>query len=319
MGRPDKFVEQLSDDEADRILAKLLERRPLSELTNARDARTALSHISEYEDEAKERVKNWGRLQGLSSGYWTIDQQTKGLVPGELIVVSGFTSHGKTQLATNIAYKLAKEGHPVLFVTLEMSHAEISSRLMKIAEPEDATTLPIFYQLENNIHFKDVSTLIKKAKADGAEFVVIDHLQMMYRGGQDVVSEASTIVQELKKAAIKHNIPIMLLCHVRKVNEKFAGKRRPPELEDLKDTSAIAQDADVVLLIHRNMEDLEANNDEVRVVLHKNRNRGIDKNSRQAVLKSKGVTLQEGTQGQGNEGNTEVEPEDLPMFPMRGN
>jgi replicative DNA helicase len=100
---------------------------------------------------------------------------------------------------------------------------------------------------------------------------------------------------ELKKAAIEHDVPIVLICHTRKVNDKVEGKRRAPELEDLKDTSAIAQDADIVLFVYRNLEDENADNDEVIVALAKNRNAGVFRDARKATFKSNGVSLHEET------------------------
>lgn len=286
-----RVVDNLEDEEADRLLTKLLERRSPAELISARDARTGLASISEYAEGAASRIRDWGLVQGLTTGYSAVDQMTKGLVDGELIIVSGFTSHGKTQLVTNMAYKIASQGHPVLFATLEQTHVEITSRLMKIAEPGGIEDLPILFQKEQSLDYRDISNLIKNAKNEGAKLVIIDHLQMLVRSIEHQTQEASKVVQELKKAALHHQIPIIMISHTRKVNDKIDGKRRAPELEDLKDTSAIAQDADIVLFVYRNLEDEEANNDEVIVSISKNRNRGIFRDSRKHIFKSTGVRL----------------------------
>lgn len=291
MKKIDRIISNLDDTEADKLLLGLMERRGPNELLSAQESRTQMTMIGEHVEEARVRVDNWGKVQGLRTGFYTIDAMTKGLVGGELVIISGMTSHGKTQLATNIAYQVARNGSAVLFVTLEMSKVELTSRIMKIAEPDPIDDLPIFYQLENSLDYRDINTLVKRAVNDGAKLVVIDHLHMMVRGVDNTSAEVGKIVSEFKKAAIKNDVPVVLLCHVRKINDKVDGKRRPPEMEDLKESGYIAQDADVVLLVHRNLEDTEANNDLMDVVLHKNRNRGIFKETRIATFKSEGVKL----------------------------
>lgn len=293
MRRIDRFVDTLQDDEVDELLSTALRRRPATEAVSAKYKRTQLAHISEFEAAAKERLDNWGGIQGLSTGYSTLDEMTKGLVNGELIILSGFTSHGKTQVATNIAYRVASKGTPVLFATLEQSHAEITSRLMKIAEPGSIEGLPVFFQLEQSLNYRDIPLLVSRAKTDGARLVIVDHLQMLARSVENQTGESAKVVMEMKKAAIQNDIPVILISHTRKVNDKVDGRRRPPELEDLKDTSAIAQDADIVLFVYRNLEDEGADNDEVIVALAKNRNRGVFKKTRKHNFKSEGVRLDE--------------------------
>lgn len=290
--RTQKFIQTLNDSEADKLLVDLLERRPMNELLIAKNQRTQLTHIGEYVEEAQEYIKNWGKMQGLSCGIDTIDYMTMGLVPGELTILSGIESHGKTQLAINMGYNIARQNKPVLFVSLEMTKAQITSRMMKMDEQYDVSNMPLFYQLEIALDYRDVGGLVKQGVSNGAELVIVDHLHMMPRGAENQAGEIGKIVAEFKKAAIKNNVPIVLLCQLRRINDKIDNKRREPEMQDLKESSYISQDADIVLLLHRNIEDQEANNDEITVVLHKNRNRGVFKETRRTMLISNGVKLE---------------------------
>ena len=230
-----------------------------------------LASVDEYLDFAKERVANFGQMQGLSTGYPSLDDLTKGLVGGELIIVSGQTAHGKTQLAVNISYRVLKE-HPVLFVSLEMTKPELTARFEKMASDEGTSMggRPLFYQMADELEYADIDPLIMQAKRDGAALVVIDHLHYFVRSIEFAASEIGKITKEFKRVAIKYDIPVMLLAHVRKI---VRGEK--PHLDDLRDSSFIAQDSDIVLMIWRELENPEKDINAVKVTLLKNRNRGI--------------------------------------------
>lgn len=288
MKKIDRIINSLDDSEVDEFIITGLKRRPPSLLASAKTERTQLSHISEYAEEAKASLANWGGMQGLSTGYKNLDLMIKGLVGGELIIVSGQTSHGKTQLAANIAYNMAKVGQPVLFVTLEMTKLELTRRILKMAEPAPGNDLPIFYQLATEMNYNDINQLIKRAVEDGAKLVVIDHLHYFLRSVEFANQEIGKIVKEFKRAAIENNVPVMLLSHVRKLE-----RNKEPEIDDLRDSSFIGQDADVVLMVWRDMKEGAESPDNVSVKMHKNRNREL--NPRVAYFKHDGVKLHEET------------------------
>jgi replicative DNA helicase len=260
-----KYLESLSADEQDKLLAELLNKRSPGELVNARDSRTHLTHISEHLEAAQERVKTWGQVIGLRSGYRGLDNLTMGLVGGELVIIAGPTSFGKTTLAVNMAYRIAVQQVPVMFVTLEMTKPEIVSRLMKIAEPGKVDDLPIFFQLSETLDWRDIPNLMKRAVGDGAKIIFVDYLQYLARG-DDLRAEIGKITQALKRAAIKHNVPVVLLSQLRRINDRIEGKVRSAEISDLKESSYIEQDADIVLMINRD-------DDAMTVKVLKNRNR----------------------------------------------
>jgi len=221
--------------------------------------------IGELEDDILEHYHNFGKMQGLSSGYDAIDKLTKGFVPGEISVIAGRTSHGKSALALNMAVNIAKNGTTVLFVTLEMTKKEIGSRIYHVYQ-DSLIKLPILFQLQDELDWQSVDGLIKTAKKNGAEIVFIDHIHYFSREIEHAVESLSNITKEIKKNAIRHNIPIVVMSHVRKSGTKSAAL----DNDELKGSSSIAQDADIVLFVHRD-KDIP---DKIAVQITKNRNRG---------------------------------------------
>lgn len=226
-----------------------------------------LVHVAELEGEAKALVDNWGKMQGISSGIKSIDYNTRGLVGGELIIIAGETSHGKTALGVNLAVNVAKQGKPVLFVTLEITQAQLTARIIKASNSADLTKLPIFMQKKDELNWHDIDALLEIAKENGVELVVIDHLHYFTREVDKVSEDLGRITKEFKKNAIRHNIPIVLISHVRKKE----GSKKPDLTNDaLRGSSLIAQDADIVMFVHKMADD------RVIVKTTKNRNRGFD-------------------------------------------
>lgn len=221
-------------------------------------------------EESKERYKNWGKMQGLSTGFPSIDKLTMGLVEGELIIVAGPTSKGKTLLSMTISNNIAKKGGRVLFVTLEMTKAELTSRYMFVNggwDTEDFAQVAAntIFQDNDELDWKDIDGLIANAKEQlDVDLVVIDHLHYFARDINNASEELGKITMTFKKNAIRHKIPIILISHIRKMqkDEDLSG-------EALRGSSLIAQDSDIVLLVNR---DPETN--QMGVLIDKNRNRG---------------------------------------------
>lgn len=230
-----------------------------------------VASMSDYTDEAVERFKNWGKVQGISSGFKSVDRLTKGFVGGEMIIVAGKTSYGKTTLAMNVVNRMALEGKKILFVTLEMTHAELTSRFMYINGGNNLqfneVAINVLFQKNDELNWNDIDGLIQKARDElQVDMVVIDHLHYFTRELENVAEDLGRISKEIKKNAIRHNIPIILISHVRKTfNNEVAT------MDDLRGSSYIAQDADIVLMVGR-----DPDTGEMIVKIEKNRNRGFD-------------------------------------------
>lgn len=224
--------------------------------------------VGELAEEAKELVKHWGKMQGLSSGIKAVDYNMRGLVGGELIIIAGETSNGKTALGVNIATNVAKAGHVTLFVTLEITPVQLTARVAKILPDEQSLVkLPLIMQKADELDWRDIDKVITAAKESGVKLVVIDHLHYFTREVDKVAEDLGRITKEFKKNAIRHNIPIILISHVRKKNTM---KKQDLSNDALRGSSLIAQDADVVMFVQKIAPD------EVIVKTTKNRNRGYD-------------------------------------------
>lgn len=274
-----KQIEQLPDEEREQFVGDLLSK--IEEVPDSVD-NYEFKMLSEYTEEAQEYYKNFGQMQGMSSGYQKLDDLSKGLVGGELTILAGKTSHGKTTLAINIANAVAMDGQPVLFVSLEMTQAQITSRFMQINggdETEDYARVAALtlVQSSNELTWKHVDGLIEKAIEEmGIKLVVIDHLHYFTRELEHVAEDLGRITKELKKNAIRHNLPVILISHVRKGTRGNDNS----SIEDLRGSSYIAQDADIVLMVSRYREDPHG----IQVKIEKNRNRGFDYNNDEAKL-----------------------------------
>lgn len=238
----------------------------------AKSARAELEFemLANYHDEIEFRMKNWGKIMGLHTGNWVLDRMTMGLAPGELIIIGGATSNGKTALSMNIAANVAKQGKSVLFVTLEMTHGEAGVRFRKILGEEqyDKCGATIFFQKNDELSWHSIDGLIRKAKEEAeCELVVIDHLHYFTREIQNIADELGNITKELKKNAIRHQLPIILISHTRKAPDSHTRKTG---INDLRGSSYIAQDADIVLMVERNLKEFP---NDIIVTLEKNRNR----------------------------------------------
>ena len=165
-------------EKKERALLLLLQEVPPEVSRAARRKRSQRVAIQDYVEEALEIRKRVGTVQGLATGFKQTDDMTLGMTPGELIVVSGPPSAGKTQLATHWAYDNAGREHKVLFVTMEMTKPQMTGRFMAAANT-DLSELKhgiIEYQKEDELASVDINYLVADAVKEGTELVVIDHL-----------------------------------------------------------------------------------------------------------------------------------------------
>lgn len=260
----EELAEALLDAQIDEIPLKEIEGEPIT--------------LADEWEEIEKHDKTFGQLVGLSTGYRILDDMTMGLAPGELTIVAAPTSVGKSLLCLNIAANLVKKDHMVGFITLEMTRPEIGSRLKRILGEEDSELVGgVIVNKSDRMSWRSVETFLKKAIEEWKiEVLFIDHLHYFARSMDNQAEELGLITQEFKHLAIKYNIPIVLISHTRKTDNM--GKERAATMNDLRGSSFIAQDADIVLMLNRvwmNSEDSGTIVDPtgIRVTLEKNRNR----------------------------------------------
>lgn len=227
---------------------------------------------------------------GISTGFDDLDSITGGLHPSELTVIGGRQSMGKTALALNIMSNLVSQSIPVLYVSYEMSHNFLASRLLssyteidnkklqhgylyakdweKLAEAMDKFTDFADKELLHilpacNLNWKELFDEIRFfANNNSNGIVIIDYFQLIKLIGDiDRIVELSTLAGAFKRLAASLDIPIVLLSQVVKKSRDLKEKR--PSLEDLAECDALAQHADNVIFIYR--EDYYQNEDDTEL------------------------------------------------------
>lgn len=221
---------------------------------------------------------NRGSAEGVRSGLAPLDEMTGGWQKSDLVIVAARPSVGKTSLALNIAQHAAiKEGKRVAVFSLEMSKDQLTTRLMAGASGVDifrirrgevegfdlARIAASVYRLEKASIFIDdspvASPLDLRSKArrlssdGGVDLIIVDYLQLMAPSKQakdgNRVAETSDISRGLKAMARELNVPVIALSQLSRAAEHREGGQ--PRLADLRDSGAIEQDADIVLMLWR--------------------------------------------------------------------
>ncbi len=216
-------------------------------------------------------------VTGLPTGYYELDDLTCGLQNGEMIIVAGRPSMGKTSLALNIAEHLGLiEKAPIAIFSLEMGRQQLAERFLCSISEIDSQKVrrgllsdEHYKKLANAcaelseapIYIDDTSTLSPlelrakarrlKSKHD-IRCIVVDYLQLMHVGAGQAESrqqEITAISRYLKALARELNVPVVVLSQLNRAPEGREGHR--PRMSDLRESGSIEQDADVVMLLHR--------------------------------------------------------------------
>lgn len=216
-----------------------------------RDFRNLTDIASEFLTDYDKRQA--GNEVSLKTGFKDFDKFFEGLKPGDLMYLAGATSSGKTAFALGVCYNLVRAEIPVAYISLEMSGNQLFARLILETGKEiiPATSYLANYPLyiddsgDGNIGsvLSRTSLLIKRYKI---RLVVIDHLQLVTGKGETRNQELTAISGSLKRFAVRNRIAVLGLSQL---NRK--GADDIPRLEHLRDSGALEQDADYVLLLHR--------------------------------------------------------------------
>ncbi len=218
-----------------------------------------------------------GELTGVSTGFADLDKMTAGLQPGDLIIVAGRPSMGKTTLALNIAENAAigKKKVPVAVFSMEMSREQLAFRMISSlgrvnqsslrtgsfageewAQINSAISLmksaPIYIDDSGALSPTEVRARARRLKREhDVGMVVIDYLQLMQVPGnkENRATEISEISRGLKALAKELGVPVIALSQLNRSVEQRTDKR--PVMSDLRESGAIEQDADVIMLIYR--------------------------------------------------------------------
>jgi len=230
-----------------------------------------------------------GGLAGIATGLADLDKKLGGLHPSDLLILAGRPSMGKTSLATNIAFNIAKchkrgrmpdgnegsvEGGVVGFFSLEMSAEQLAARILSEASEvpseqirrgdmtevefrrfvEAAKALeacPLYIDDTPALPISQVAARARRLKrTHGLDLLIIDYLQLLKGSrSENRVQEVSEITQGLKAIAKELEIPVIALSQLSRQVENREDKR--PQLSDLRESGSIEQDADVVMFVYR--------------------------------------------------------------------
>ena len=216
-------------------------------------------------------------VTGVPTGFADLDRMTAGLQPGDLVIVAGRPSMGKTAFALNMAeYAALANQLPVAVFSMEMGGAQLVQRMVgslgrldqsrlrtgNLTDDEWARLAEAAERMEGMpIHIDESSALTplevrararRLARKHGQlGLIVIDYLQLMSAGreGENRATEISEISRSLKALAKELQCPVIALSQLNRDLEKRTDKR--PVMSDLRESGAIEQDADVILFIYR--------------------------------------------------------------------
>ena len=200
--------------------------------------------------EAEQRIaKSVNGITGIPTGLTDLNHMTSGLQNGELTVIAARPSVGKTAFALHLARQAAMQGHAVTVYSLEMQGERLADRWLLSAGDINPyrwrTGIP-------NPHEVRSSARLLKSKGT-CDLIIIDYLQLCDMStGQKNRNREQEVAQATRKAKLiakELNVPVVLLCQLNRESEGRPGGR--PELFHLRESGAIEQDADVVMLLYR--------------------------------------------------------------------
>ena len=219
-----------------------------------------------------------GQMSGVPTGFTDLDSLTNGLHPGQMIVVAARPAMGKSTLALDFARACSiKHGMPSVIFSLEMSRNEIAMRLLS-AEARvalhhmrsgtmtdddwtrlarrmpEVTAAPLYIDDSPNLTMMEVRAKCRRLKQrNDLRMVVIDYLQLMQSGSsrrpESRQQEVSEMSRNLKLLAKELEVPVVALSQLNRGPEQRTDKK--PMISDLRESGSIEQDADVVILLHR--------------------------------------------------------------------
>lgn len=227
-------------------------------------------------DEIEAAKHKDGSMTGVPTGFSELDELTNGLHPGQMVIVAARPALGKSTLALDFARAAAiKHDMPTIFFSLEMGRSEIAMRLLSAeatvplqhmrkgtVDNRDWTTIaatrgrindaPLYIDDSPNMTLVEIRAKCRRLKQRvGLKMVVIDYLQLMTSGKrvESRQQEVSEFSRALKLLAKELQVPVIALSQLNRGPEQRADKL--PALSDLRESGSIEQDADMVILLHR--------------------------------------------------------------------
>lgn len=236
--------------------------------------------------------------EGVKTGFKDLDVLTNGLHPGNMIVIAARPAVGKSTLGLDIArYATIHDGAPSVIFSLEMSRSEITMRMLSaearvalnnirsgtLSDEEwarlarrmgEISEAPLFIDDSPNLSMMEIRAKARRLKQKhGLKLIIIDYLQLMTSGKkvENRQQEVSEFSRQLKLLAKELNVPVVAISQLNRSPEQRSDKK--PMLSDLRESGSIEQDADVVILLHRDdLYDNQNRSGEADFIIAKHRN-----------------------------------------------
>ena len=259
-------------DEAERLVFEIAEKGSRGQV--------GFRHLKSILPDAVDRIdllhQSGGDITGISTGFTEFDKLTAGLQAGELVVIAGRPSMGKSTLAVNIAENAAIGAKvPTAIFSMEMPSQQLAFRMISSLGRVDQTHLrtgnfpdedwsrintavqlmsdaPIFIDDSASLSPTEIRARARRLKREhGLGLIVVDYLQLMQVHGstENRATEISEISRSLKALAKELELPIIALSQLNRSVEQRTDKR--PVMSDLRESGAIEQDADLIVFIYR--------------------------------------------------------------------
>ena len=258
-----------------------------------------MSALGDVAMEVYEMLEDKGR-RGVETDFHDLDDMLNGLQSGELIIVAARPSMGKTAIAMNMVEHIAARQVPCAVFSLEMSKQQLAQRLMCSRAQIDAQRVrkgmlssqeyqrlammvnelgkfPIWVDDSPGLTILDLRAKARRLKLQhDVQVIMIDYMQLMDNPGPESrQQQISEISRGLKALARELSVPVICLSQLNRSSETRDGHR--PRMSDLRESGSIEQDADVILLLHREdyykMSDPDFEPDNVaEVIIAKQRN-----------------------------------------------
>lgn len=244
----------------------------ISEASAPKAPRPIAEVLQEFVDVMQRRAA--GEVQGLATGFGNLDAMLSGgLRNGNLIIVAGRPGMGKTALAVQLAFNVARDGNPALVLSMEMTEQELSDRLVACAgnvaldevlagnmeaEPGERIMAgiaqlygaPLIIDDQGGLTLFEVAAKARSVKRKhGLGLLVVDYLQLMQGEGDTRNQEIEGITRGLKALAKELQVPVIALSQLSRKCEERTNRRPMPS--DLRESGAIEQDADVIAFVYR--------------------------------------------------------------------
>ncbi len=289
------------DDDVDAVLDEA-EQKLFS--ISQRSMRQNFINIKSILNETFERIEKLhqgdGRLRGLPTGFFDLDDKLSGLQKSDLVIVAARPSVGKTSLALDFARNISIQNKKSVGIfSLEMSKEQLVDRLLcaqagvelwkmrtgKLSQSPDSDDFPrighamgelseanIFIDDSANVNIMEIRTKARRLHAEhGVDCIIVDYLQLMEgrsRSSDNRVQEIAEITRALKSIARELDIPVVALSQLSRAVEQQQGPAIP-KLAHLRESGTIEQDADVVIFIYRKSADRKYQQNELS---HEERN-----------------------------------------------